>query len=194
MKKTKGRPKSAATIELERMNEMLKNIPAYIKMTASEIAEVGKNLESAEVIRRQILKDYKTSPSIPDDHAYLMASLGDESLIGHEAGIISRDNQLREKAQEHREAGAESTKTGAEKRATELCKKNRMLLERLAPTGNLSLSDIAKKIIKEWAFLPPGSRMPGEPDTLMKRGIGGEPPTERTIRNYIGTYGKRPSR
>ena len=99
-------------------------MPGYLpKMGAAENADLNKSWEQSELVRKQIIKDYKTSPSIPDDHAYLMASLGDESLIGHEAGIISRDNQLRKKAQEHREAGAESTKTGAEKRATELCKK-----------------------------------------------------------------------
>lgn len=124
VEKFKGRPKSAATIERERIDAMLKTMPDYLpKMTTTEKADAGKSWEQSELVRNQILKDYKTSPSIPDDHAYLMASLGDESLIGHEAGIISRDNQLRENAQKHREAGADSTKTGAEKRATELCEK-----------------------------------------------------------------------
>jgi len=185
VKKPKGRPKSAETIERERIEEMFKNSPPYLIMTAAKKQWMDELIANGELTQLEILKDYKTSPSIPDNHAYAMASLGDESLRGREAEIISRDNQLRKDAQRNREAGAAATKTIALKRATELCKKNRILVERLAPTGVLSASDIAKKILKEWSLIPMGSKLPGEPDSLTERGVGGDPPTERTIRSYL---------
>lgn len=184
--KKRGRPKSAATLESERIAEMLKNKPAHLpNMTAVEQKQAVENFTYAEKIRVEILKTYKTSATIPDAHAYLMASIGDESLIDHAHEILQQDSTYQEQAQTNRDTGANAVCTNAKDRAQSLCRKNRVLLERLKPFGPLTLSDVASKILKEWAIVHPDALLPGEATTLTRRGVEGDPPTTKTIKNYI---------
>ena len=184
--KKRGRPKSAATLERERIEEILKNTPVYLpKITAKKKKQLLESIAHGETIRLEILQTYKTSATIPDDHAYQMASLGDESMIGHEREVIQRDERYQQQAIAFRAAGVRIVSGTATGRAKVLCEKNRVLLELMKPFGNLTLSDVARKIRRDWANLHPHSLMPGETGKLKDRGLLGDPPSIRTIKNYI---------
>lgn len=184
--KKRGRPKNAATLESERIKEILKNTPAYLpKMTAEGKKQTLESIAHAETIRLEILKTYKTSATIPDDHAYSMASLGDESMIGHGYEVTQRDERYQQQARTLRAAGVRIVSDTAAGRAKALCEKNRVLLEIMKPFGRLTLSDVASKIRKEWASVHPHALMPGETKKLTERGLEGDPPSTRTIKNYI---------
>ena len=184
--KKRGRPKSAATLETERIEEMLQNTPAYLpKITAEKKNQLLESIAHGEAIRLEILKTYKTSATIPDDHAYQMASLGDESMIGYEQQVIQRDARYQQQAKALRAAGVLKVRKTAARRAKELCDKNRVLLETMKPFGHLTLSDVASKIRRDWSNVHPHSLMPGETGKLTERGIVGDPPSIRTIKNYI---------
>jgi hypothetical protein len=184
--KKRGRPKSAATLERDRIEEMLKNTPSYLpKMTAEKKKQMLESIAHGESIRLDILKTYKTSATIPDDHAYQMASLGDGSMICHEHAVIQRDESYLQQARALRAAGVRIVSDTAASRAKALCEKNRALLEIMKPFGHLTLSDVASKIRRDWANVHPHSLMPGETMKLTERGLEGDPPSMRTIKNYI---------
>jgi hypothetical protein len=169
-KKTRGRPPTAATIEKRRIDQMFQNRPAHLPlMTAEEKQRVDDSFNASEAIRQQILKDYKHSPTVPDEHAYTMASLGDESLIGYEDQVLKRDDEYRRHAQKNRKYGAEVTRTAALNRQNILLQKNKSLIAKIKPNGNLSINGVAHIIINEWN----------------ERGWGGAPPADKTIRNHL---------
>ena len=167
---------------------MLKNPPHYINQADfSEPHTIIKSLDEAE---RQILSDYKSYPTISHSHIFEMASIGDESLQGYDLPIIARDDSLKNDIQIDRQTGSNVTKENAAKIAKELCEKNKILLERMKPFGNLSKSETAKRIKAQWKDIPVESRQPGE-ENLVCRGVddfgseNGKIPSVRTIERYI---------
>lgn len=182
----RGRPKSAATLERERIEELLRTRPSHIPLkTDAEKTAILNWLSHLEKIRTEILKDHKTSATIPDEHAYVMASLGHEGFLGNEQTVLKKDEDYQRKSQENREDGGEAVRSEADRRAHELCTKNRILLESMKPFGRLSLSDVASKIIRDWAAVHPDSLVKGESKGLKERGLAGDPPDTKTIKNYI---------
>ena len=118
-------------------------------------------------------------------HAYNMASLGDESLIGYERLIISADASHREAIPERKLRGTQATRDGALDRAATVRFINSVLLERMTPRGRLSVEQVAQIIRRGWDQIDPADRKQGEPAALKKRGCGGPTPCAKTIRSYI---------
>ena len=187
MNKRRGRPKSSATLEAERVEKMLMERPGHITPMSDEQKEkVEIWIQSAETARLDVIRFHNNSQTTPDSHAYEMESLSDEFMTQEQTQkVLQRDATYRENAEKYRELGGYATKNDAAKRAAELCQKNRILLERMKPYGPLSASDVSKRIINEWLEIPPGTRLPGETQSLRARGVGGPAPNERTVRNYI---------
>lgn len=178
VKKPRGRPPNAATIERRRIEEILKNPPAYLPpITDDEKQQVEDSFKASEIIRKRILKDYKHSATIPDDHAYTMASLGDESLEGYEDVIISRDDEYRRVANENRRNGAKATRGEAEKWIKALLTKNKSLIGKIKPNGPHTITGVARIIVGEWD-------QRGVVEWEL-RGVGGKHPSEKTIRNHL---------
>jgi hypothetical protein len=98
-----------------------------------------------------------------------MSSLGDESLIGYEDEVLKRDDEYRRHAQKNRKYGAAVTQTAALNRQHILFQKNKSLIAKIKPKGNLSVNGVAQIIINKWD----------------ECGWGGAPPNEKTIRNHL---------
>jgi hypothetical protein len=166
----RGRPTSESTKEKRRLEEMFANPPDHFgEMTEAEKKDVGEMLDNMEEVRKEILKTYKHSATTPNQHAYDMASIGDEMLEGHEARILQRDKEYAKRARGFQQSSGKETKKVANTKAKEIYLKNKSLIDKIKPLGHHSVTSAAKTILLHWN----------------KRGIHGEKPSERTIRNLI---------
>jgi hypothetical protein len=169
-KRPRGRPAGPSALERRRVEELLRSPPAHIpRMTAAERAELEESFVADERVRRQILKAYKHGATTPDAHAYDMASLGDESMEGHEAEVIARDHTYKEIADDARGKGGHKNRKKADRRAALVCEHFRGLLSRAVPLGPLSRSEVARRMQHRW---PSDGRL-------------GKLPSEKTLRNWI---------
>ena len=169
-KAKRGRPISESTKEKRRLEEMFANPPKHIKkMTKAEAKDVQEMLVNLEKVRKEILKTFKHSATTPDQHAYDMASIGDEMMEGHEEKILQRDEEYETRARNFQQSGGKETKKAADVKAEEIYKLNKSLIDKIRPLGHHSVTSAAKIILNEWS----------------KRGIDIEKPSERTIRNLI---------
>ncbi len=178
-----GRPKSATTDAREAKDVKVKQWVTEhpeLKMNAKEQARAQALLESLEVGRRQILKDFKHGQSTPDDHAYRMASLdgtestSDKSVSVYIKKLLAQDKEFKDKAKDFRHAGGIPAMEAAQKQASDLCLLNQDLLDKLIPAGRLTANGIAETIRREWE----------------KRGTGGKRPSVRTLRRQIEIVGQ----
>lgn len=173
VKKKRGRPPSPATLEQRRIVDMLKNMPDYIvRLTKEEKQQAEDLFNASEINRKQILRQYKTSVIIPDEHAYAMASLGDESMEGYEGIVLEQDVEYRRLSAQYRINGAKKTQIEAKDRMRSLFFKNEFLVNRIKPNGNLTINGVAEIIAKEWGG----------------RGVHDDAPSTRTIRNALKNY------
>ncbi len=188
MRKGRGRPPNQKTIEMHRIEEMFKNSPKHSKK--AKLDEQNAMLKNMDEIKLKILSDYKSYPTVPHSHIYEMASIGDESLNGYESLIIQRDERLMADIRINRQTGSQETQSNSLKTAKTLCEKNRILLSRMKPSGNLSKNQVATKIKSQWDHIPPEQRKEGEED-LVNRGVEGfgvdskKIPSVRTIERHI---------
>jgi hypothetical protein len=188
LKKGRGRPPSQETLEKRQVYELLKTIPKHITQEEKDSQDVMlRNLEDAE---NEVLSEYESYPTIPQSHIYEMASLGDESMVGHEDLILERDIKLRQDAISNRHKGGDESKQIANNRAKLICEKNRILLEKMKPLGHLSKNHVATIIYDQWDRMPLGNRQPGE-ENMDRRGVedlgmnASKIPSIRTIERYI---------
>ena len=182
----RGRPKSQTRLEQEQTDQWLRNPPAYITpMTGEHLNQVEESFRQSERVRQEILRDYKHGPTTPDNHAYEMASLGDESLTGHEARILQNDKEFAERQSVYRVRGAESTKQKADDRAQQLAQKNRVLIGLINTTGVYTVNKVAGMIEAQWDAMTPGNILKGEPPDMGRRGIDGPKPSLKTIERWI---------
>jgi hypothetical protein len=185
--KKRGRPLKVETVESRIAAEKLRNRPSHLPPpNTKKLQDLNNLIASMDVAEQAILSAYKYSVSTSDNHAYTMASIGDESMSEEiTAKVLEKDNRIRTGLKDNPKAGGKSVKKTAAQRAEKICKLNKILLERLRPLGPMSLNDVAGKIIREWDLIQPGLQLKGEPPTLLARGISGKKPTIKTIGNYI---------
>ena len=185
--KKRGRPLKAETVESRLAAENLRQRPSYLPPpNAEKLRGLNDLIASLDVAEQEILLAYKYSVTTSANHAYTMASIGDESMSEEiTAKVLEKDTRIRATLKDNPKAGGKSVKTTAAQRAEKICKLNKILLERLKPLGPLTLSDVARKIFRDWDSIQLGSLLPGEPPTLLARGISGKKPTIKTIGNYI---------
>ena len=169
-KAKRGRPISESTKEKLRLEKMFANPPEHIReMTEAETKDVQEMLDNMEETRKEILRTFKHSATTPDQHAYDMASIGDEMMEGHEEKILQRDEEYETRARNFQQSGGKETKSAADVRAKEIYDLNKSLIDKIRPLGQHSVTSAAKIILMGWN----------------NRGIHGEKPSERTIRNLI---------
>jgi hypothetical protein len=185
MPRGRGRPPSKATIERRRVEEMLRNHPEHLPLlSAEQKAALKESFDQAERIRQEILRDYKYGKTTPDSHAYSMASLGDESLIGHEKNILEDDIFYEKRAENYRAAGAKATSEKAKVRIDKLKKINQHLIARIRPGSRYSPHSVAQMIQSQWETISPVERHSGE-EHLQCRGDGQACPSVSTLRRWI---------
>jgi hypothetical protein len=185
MKKRPGRPPSQATLEKRRVEAMMKNMPEHLpKLTEEEKFKLDESFAHDEKIRKEILRTYKHGITTPDNHAYDMASLGDESLIGHEQRILEADDTYAYRAKRYREKGAANTKDKNYERREALRGINQNLISRIRPNGRYTLHRVAQLIHDQWESMSPSQKFPGE-ESLSRRGDGHDRPSVITIGRWI---------
>jgi hypothetical protein len=170
--KKRGRPPSQATIEIRRIEDMLKNLPDRMRPTEAERQEQHELLETMERARQDILKTFRYGRTTPDRHAYEMASIGDESLIGYENAVLKRDRFYKERATRSREAGAMEARANAQDRAEQAMDNFKDLLSKVEPLGPLTRTKASAQMREDW----------------LKYGNFGDPPSERTLRRWINAH------
>ena len=128
-KRGRGRPKSEATIQREKIEALFASRPSYLPEEESALTKALREAKPYnDAVEQQILRDYKYDATVPDDHAFTMASLGDESLYGHEAAIIAQDQAHIARVSRQRANGAKATKQNASYRAAKVTAKNKIML------------------------------------------------------------------
>ena len=185
MPRGRGRPPSKATIERRRVEEVLRNRPEHLPLLSdAQKAALQESFDQAERIRQEILRDYKYGKTTPDSHAYSMASLGDESLIGHEKNILEDDIFYEKRAENYRAAGAKATSEKAKVRIAKLKKINRLLIACIRPGSRYTPHSVAQMIQRQWETISPTERHSGE-EHLQCRGDGQACPSVSTLRRWI---------
>ena len=183
-KRGRGRPKSEATIQREKIDALFASRPSYLPKEESALTKALREAKPHnDAVEQQILRDYKYDATVPDDHAFTMASLGDESLYGHEAAIIAQDQAHIARVARQRANGARATKQNASYRAAKVIAKNKVMLSEFLYIRGESVYAVAKKILVEWDHVSAEQRIGDE--TITARGDGGPVPSHRTIRNWI---------
>ena len=184
--KKRGRPPSTTTLEMRRIEAMLKSMPKHLpKLTKAEKSEFDKSFAQTEKIRQEILKSFKHGRTTPDDHAYAMASIGDESLIGHEQKILDADDEYKYKAKRYREWGTSATRDKNSDRKASINKTNQVLISKIRPNGRFTLHRVVKMIHEQWDSMLHTDKFQGE-KSLTCRGDGQDKPSVSTIRRWIG--------
>lgn len=191
-KRGRGRPKSEATIQREKIDALFASRPSYLPKEESALTKALREAKPHnDAVEQQILRDYKYDVTVPDDHAFTMASLGDESLYGHEAAIIAQDQAHIARVARQRLNGARATKQNASYRAAKVIAKNKVMLSEFLYARGESIYAVAKKILNEWDYVSIEQLTRGE--TITARGDGGPVPSHRTLRDWIASQLNTPT-
>lgn len=166
--KKRGRPKSTATIENEKMNELFRNIPEHLKQTSEEKAYWKQWLDSLDETKKEILRNHNRA--IPYDIIFDLESLGHEITQGYEQKILDKyHDKLNQIKLGQKKSNEEQTKD-ADLRAIELWGKYPTLVKRII-SKNLTRYGASKMILDNW-----------------NKSQDGTPPSIRTIQSWYDRY------
>lgn len=192
VKRNRGRPKSLLTLERGRMKEIFAQVAPYLPSEESDLMRSLKaSLSPVDDIEKQILRDYKYDASVPNSHAYAMASVGDEAMDGYDRIIMDQDEAHLRRVTRQRQSGAEIKKQDAIYRADRVLEKNKLMIDEFLKVRGATISAVASKIRAEWDHVAVNQRTKGE--TITSRGDGGPAPSNRTIRNWITSRRNTPT-
>jgi len=188
--KKRGRPLGKATLEKLRIEKMMREMPKHLpKLTAEKKAAQVESFNQGEEIRLEILKNYKYGSWTPDDHAYKMASLGDESFEGYEQKVLDDDARYSQQAKKIRaDAGAEN-KRKAQPRRDKVIAINKALIEKIDNSGTYSAHRVATMIHDQWTSMKPAHLLAVEDKNMSCRGDGSAPASVRTITRWLEKHG-----
>ncbi|MEY3978765.1 MAG: hypothetical protein RLZZ375_194 [Pseudomonadota bacterium] len=192
VKRNRGRPKSLLTLERERVKDMFAQMPPHLPSEDSELMQILKASRSqVDEVEKEILRDYKYDASVPDSHAYAMASVGDEVMEGYDLIILAKDEAHRRRIARQHQSGRDTTKQNANYRAAKVIAKNKAMLSEFLYARGESISAVAKKILTEWDYVSAEHRIRDE--TITARGDGGPAPSHRTLRDWIASHSNTPT-
>ena len=187
VKRNRGRPKSLLTLE-----RIFAQMPPHLSSEESELMQKFKaSMSQIDEVERQILRDYKYDASVPDSHAYAMASVGDEAMEGYDSIILAKDEEHRQRIARQRQSGADTTKQNANYRAAKVTAKNKVMLSEFLYARGETIYAVAKKILVEWDYVSAEQRIRDE--TITARGDGGPVPSHRTLRDWIASQLNTPA-
>jgi hypothetical protein len=177
VKGKRGRPKSARTLERERIEDMMKNIPANMRMTASEKKTVTAQLVKLDVLKKSILKAHK-SPPMPANTVFEIESACPEFMTEEEIEeTVKRYQRVEEHIKDGQQRGGEKIATKAADRARRVLEKNNDLVRLVRAGKNLTAHSAAKTIYDEWEHRANGQ--------AGGRGDGSLRPSKRQIRRWF---------
>ena len=193
--KKRGRPPSQATlakraqIEAERvfMSErpQRQEQAAFSDMRSSE--DLTAWIANLETSRKKILKEFKHGQSTPDQHAYEMASLGNEWLDGCNnkflQELVARDASLKSKATKIRRKAGGTNIQKSRSRSDPILEINSVLINKIESSPAFNIHNVADRIHREWHAVK--RRLSDEPESLRRRGDEKEPVSVRQIERWI---------
>ena len=169
---------------------------------ASDVAKVLANLNDAE---REFRKGYPINASTRaiaaiqegDAMPHKQDATAHASTLLNTAFGIGRPVTKPKSAEEYsedletkntkaREAGTNTTIANRDQRASDVCKKNIQLIQRIKPNGPYTKNQVAKQIYKEWSAIEDLS-LPGA-ETQTERGIRGPALSVNTLSRYIDLF------
>ena len=169
-KRRLGRPKLETTKQREKESlateKVLREAGKHAQMSDEERQEMQTWLKGLEEMERQILKQFHVPP-MKKSLAYKMASIGDESFVGHERRIIEEYRKVVSKGVRARDLGQKYNHEVASERQRRLISQHAELIERLTSHG-FSKSRIAELVYEK---MPPNTA-----------------PSIRTVRRWVTTY------
>ena len=187
--KKRGRPFSKATLEKQRIEKIMRTIPSHLpKLTDEELAELEEGFKHNEKIRLEILKTYKYGSWTPDEHAYNMASLGDESFEGYEQKVLDDDARYSQQAKKIRDDAGGTNKRKAQPRQDKVMEINKALIEKINKSGTYNTHRIATMIHEQWTSMKSVHRLVSEDKNMACRGDGGTQASVRTITRWLKQY------
>lgn len=167
----RGRLPTEQTKETKRINDMLANSPSHISDLEPDVC--GQNLiQGLEESRKTLLEGY--SPTIKRDLVYRLHNFLEDYPNQYPHPEAVKEYKLKVRAvKDGQKEGGKQTQEKAKRFAEMLLGKNKDLLDRRKPKGNLTVHGIATIIYDEWP----------------KRGIEGEKPKSvKQITQYIKAY------
>jgi hypothetical protein len=184
--KKSGRPLGKATLEKQRIEKMMRTIPAHLpRLTDEEQAELEESFKHNEKIRLEILKTYKYGSWTPDEHAYNMASLGDESFEGYEQKVLDDDARYSQQAKKIRNDAGGTNKRKAQPRQDKVMEINKSLIEKIDKSSTYNTNRIATMIHEQWTSMNSLHRLATEDKNMPFRGDGGKQVSIRTIERWL---------
>ena len=162
--------------ELERIKAMLTNPPSHIRNLPPNLFTQDL-IRSLAVGRKAVLEMY--SPAINHDCVYRLHDFLEDDPNRYPDPEAVKEYQRKVRAvKDGQKEGGKQTQEKATRFAEILLGKNKDLLDRRKPLGNLSVHGIATKIFKEWST----------------RGIGESNKSVKQIERYINSYLKNNSK
>lgn len=184
--KKRGRPLGTATLERMRFEKMISEFPAHIpRLTLKEKTELEEEFRNDEAIRLEILKNYKHGSWTPDEHAYSMASLGDESFEGHKQKFLDDDSKYKHKAKKIRVNAGGAIIKKSHLRQEKVMEINKALIEKINTTKTYTLHRVASLIHEQWKSMKPAQRLANEANSMNCRGDDNSPASVRSITRWI---------
>jgi hypothetical protein len=154
----RGRPLSERAKELKRIEEMLKNPPNHIKDLPPNLF-TQELLEGMEADRKALLDGY--SSAIKHDLIYRLHDFLEDDPNQYPDAESVKEYQLKtEVITDGQKEGGKQTQEESKRLAELLFDKNKDLLDRLKPLGNLTVHGVATTIYKEWTTRGDGSEKP----------------------------------
>jgi hypothetical protein len=147
-----------------------------------------------EATRKKVVKEFKTRWA-PEQHAYNMASIGDEWFDGknvvHEQRILSDDVSYRSKEKRIRDKAGGTNIEKARSRGEQVLLINQVLVEKIGTSPTYKPHPVAKKIHGQWQTMSDAQRLIGESESMIRRGDGGSPASVRTIERWLEKYASK---
>lgn len=173
----RGRPLSERTKELKRIEEMLKKPPSHIRDLPPSLF-TQELLEGMEADRKALLEGY--SSAIKHELIYRLHDfLEDDPSQYPDPETVKEYQRKAGIVTDGQKEGGKQTQEESKRLAELLFDKNKDLLGRLKPLGNLTVHGVATTIRKEWTT----------------RGDESEKPkSDRQIERYINAYLKNNSK
>lgn len=186
-KAKRGRPLSVATLEMQRIAEMLSNRPPHLPhICTDKINEIEKMLTSMKEAKIDILKTFKYGQWTPDEHAFRMASIGDELFNeDHVKKIIEDDEKFEGRAKRIRKKAGDKNHIKSKNKKDRVLEINKILIAQMNKSKKLKPHNIAEKIYEQWYSMNPEQRLFGEPLYMQCRGDGGKLVSVRTIERWL---------
>jgi hypothetical protein len=180
----RGRPPRPETLERRRVEEILRNMPSHIpRLTHQERRALELTIAEMEKTRLELIA--ASGHMAPDEHAYAMGSLGDESMVGFEGEILRDDAFYKQRAKGALHKAGITVRTLSEARQRKIIEINRVLIAKIGKGSFYTLHRVAEIILTQWDRVLPGQRLAGEPNSLIRRGDGGQCPSLRTLERWL---------